>query len=114
MKKLILSGLLAALGSTVCHAQDSYWALLNNKRFNTLTGKVLDNRPNEFQINLPEWANSEPRGMFDAAGYCLFTFDRKYGYTDNATFSNLDEGGVTAFPISNGTCRQYLLVNAYR
>ena len=114
MKKIILSSVFSALGFTMCYAQDTYWALLNNKRFNTATGKVTDNRSNEFPIELPELAYSEPRGLFDAAGYCLFTFDRRYTYTNNVQLGPLNDGGIAAFPVNKGTCRQYLLVNAYR
>jgi hypothetical protein len=115
--KLITAALTMGL-SVPLLAQDTYWALKDNKVLNTKTGKICTQRANEWPIIMDAFPGvytpSIARGVCDAGGHCLFTFtDVGIHEIDNlSTYNTINgiTGGTAAFQVNNGKCKQYYLV----
>lgn len=110
MKKQLLLALLTGACITETLAQDTYWAMLDNKRFNTATNTVIGNRPGDLAFALPGGAHKHPRGMFDRTGRNLFTFNQSHAEVDDIHVISSD-GAFTAFPIYKDQCKQYMFAN---
>lgn len=110
--------LLSCVLTTPVLAQDTYWALKGNKVLNTRTGKVCDQRVDEYPIYMGYNAGMA-RGVIDAGGHSMFTFSEREIY-DGANAQTITtngggnvSGGTAAFLLhpDNGRCKQYCVVH---
>ena len=112
--KAAVAATAALLFTNVASAQDTYWALLGNKRINTQTGKVIGSRPNDAEVGLTDVSLGPicSKGMFDATGRCLFTMQGgNLSYSGTPLLQT--DGGMIAFPLSSdpNSCKHYGVVN---
>jgi hypothetical protein len=121
IKQIAFAATTLLMVSNFAYAQDTYWALTGNRRLNTKTAKVIDNRTgssNPLNDDLDIDIRGIGRAIFDATGRCLLTYDEielQSGTAECPNDANANyNGGLIAFPVypANGKCKQYCVINA--
>jgi|GEM_PF-2810931 len=111
--------LLSLAAAAPGHTQDKYWAMKGNKVLNTQTGHMCIQRTGEWPIKM-DYSSNLARGVIDAGGHSVFTFTEGEMYNTanswnvEATINNAKlAGGLTAFQIYPGKCKQYCVVKEW-